>query len=120
MRRTTGFALGSSRAACRVALGTLLLAIGGYGLQFANAFGDTRTISLHHIHTNEDITATYKRNGRIDDQAIKKLSWFLRDWRRDEQVAVDPQLIDLLWEVHREVGAKGPIQIICGYRAPET
>ena len=33
---------------------------------------------------------------------------------------MDPHLIDLLWEVHREVGAKEAIWIICGYRSPET
>ena len=33
---------------------------------------------------------------------------------------MDPHLIDLLWEVHREVGAKEAIWIICGYRSPGT
>ena len=33
---------------------------------------------------------------------------------------MDPHLIDLLWEVHREVGAKEPIWIVCGYRSPGT
>ena len=33
---------------------------------------------------------------------------------------MDPHLIDLLWEVHREVGAKEPIWIVCGYRSPAT
>jgi len=33
---------------------------------------------------------------------------------------MDPQLIDLLWEVHREVGSKQAIWIVCGYRSPET
>jgi hypothetical protein len=33
---------------------------------------------------------------------------------------MDPHLIDLLWEVHREVGAREAIWIICGYRSPET
>src|SRR5437868_9585435 len=33
---------------------------------------------------------------------------------------MDPHLIDLLWEVHREVGAKGAIWIVCGYRSPAT
>ena len=33
---------------------------------------------------------------------------------------MDPQEIDLLWEVYQEVGAKEPIQIICGYRSPGT
>ena len=33
---------------------------------------------------------------------------------------MDPHLIDLVWEVHRDVGAKSAIQIVCGYRAPVT
>src|SRR5262249_14440445 len=33
---------------------------------------------------------------------------------------MDPHLIDLVWEVHRESGAKEPIQIVCGYRSPQT
>ncbi len=98
----------------------ILTVLGGYGLQFANAIGDTRTITLHHVHTNEDITVTFKRNGRYDDAAMQKLNWFLRDWRRNEQVTMNPNLIDLLWEVSREVGAKAPIHVVCGYRAPET
>ena len=89
-------------------------------MQNAVAEGDTRTISLHHVHTKEDLTITYKRNGRYDAEALKKINWILRDWRRDEEIATDPQLIDLLWEVHREVGAQQPIHIICGYRAPQT
>jgi uncharacterized protein YcbK (DUF882 family) len=97
-----------------------LLVLGCRSLQLANAVGDSRTITLHHVHTSEDITVTFKRNGRYDDDALNKLNWFLRDWRRDEQVNMDPHLFDLLWEVHREVGAKGPIQVICGYRASET
>jgi len=94
--------------------------LGCQGLQQANAVGDTRTLSLHHIHTGEDITVTFKRNGRFDAEALQKLNWFLRDWRRNEQIGMDSQLIDLLWEVQREVGAKEPIQVIGGYRAPET
>ena len=33
---------------------------------------------------------------------------------------MDPHVIDLLWEVHRELGAKEPIWIVCGYRSPTT
>jgi uncharacterized protein YcbK (DUF882 family) len=118
--RMADFVFGRSRTAHKFGLGLLMVALGGYGLQYANAIGDTRTITLHHVHTNEDITITYKRNGRFDDAAMQKLNWFLRDWRRNEQVTMDPNLIDLLWEVHREAGAKAPIHVVCGYRAPET
>ncbi len=104
----------------RLALAAAVLFIGCDGLQTAVADGDTRTISLHHVHTNEDLTVTYKRNGRYDAEALKKINWLLRDWRRDEQIEMDTRLLDLVWEVQREVGAKQPVHIICGFRSPET
>jgi uncharacterized protein YcbK (DUF882 family) len=89
-------------------------------LQNAAAEGDTRTISMHHMHTGEDITITYKREGRYDEAALEKLNWFLRDWRRSEQTKMDPHLVDLVWEVQREAAPATPIQVVCGYRSPET
>ena len=93
---------------------------GSRGLQNAVAEGDTRTISMHHIHTDEDITITYKRDGRYDEAALEKLNWFLRDWRRGQETRMDPHLIDLVWEVQREANSKEPIRVVCGYRSPET
>ena len=88
-----------ARSGRRIGFAAVLLLLSCESLQTAAADGETRTISMHHLHTKEDITDTFKRNGRYDDEALKKLNWFLRDWRRDEQIAMDPQLIDLLWEV---------------------
>src|SRR5262249_42339048 len=33
---------------------------------------------------------------------------------------MDPHLLDLIWEVYREVEATEPIAIVCGYRSPGT
>ncbi|HWP26496.1 MAG TPA: DUF882 domain-containing protein [Xanthobacteraceae bacterium] len=118
--RQTALSFPDRRVGRRLTLAAVLLLLGAQGLQPADADGDTRTISLHHVHTHEDITVTFKRNGRYDEAALQKLNHFLRDWRKNEQVSIDPHLIDLLWEVHRQVGAKGPIHVICGYRSPET
>ena len=65
-------------------LAALVLLFGSRVLQNAVAEGDTRTISLHHIHTDENITITFKRDGRYDEAALEKLNWFLRDWRREQ------------------------------------
>jgi len=110
----------AARAGYACSLAVLLLLFGSRALQNAVAEGDTRTISLHHIHTDEDITVTYKRDGRYDDAALEKLNWFLRDWRKAEQTKMDPHLIDLVWEVQREAGNKAPIWVVCGYRSPAT
>ena len=101
-------------------LAALVLLFGARVLQNAVAEGDTRTISLHHVHTDENITITFKRDGRYDEAALEKLNWFLRDWRREQQTRIDPHLIDLIWEVQRETGSQEPVWVVCGYRSPET
>jgi uncharacterized protein YcbK (DUF882 family) len=103
-----------------VALAALFLALGSRGLETAIANGDTRTLTLHHIHTEENITITYKRDGKYDEEALKKLDWFVRDWREEESTHMDPHLFDLVWEVAREVGSDQPIHVVCGYRSPKT
>jgi len=112
--------LSAARAGYTCGLAIVLFLIGSRGLQNAVAEGETRTITMHHIHTGEDITITYKRDGRYDDAALKKLDWFLRDWRRGEATDMDPRLIDLVWEVQREASSNEPIQVVCGYRSPQT
>jgi uncharacterized protein YcbK (DUF882 family) len=110
----------AARAGYAYCLAVLVLLFASRGLQNAVAEGDTRTISMHHIHTDEDITITYKRDGVYDQAALEKLNWFLRDWRKSEKTTMDPHLIDLAWEVQREAGSKEPIWVVCGYRSPET
>jgi uncharacterized protein YcbK (DUF882 family) len=109
-----------ARVGTRLGLGGLILLGAVNSLQNAVAEGDTRTLSFHHVHTGESITVTFKRDGRYDEAALKKLDWFMRDWRKERDTHMDPHLFDLLWQVYREVGATQPIDIICGYRAPGT
>ena len=108
------------RCGRKIGLAACFVLLGSQGLQNANAVGDTRTISLLHIHTKEDLTITYKKDGRYDEDALKKINWIMRDWRKEQDVKMDPHAIDLLWEVQHEVGAKSPIHIVCGYRSPAT
>jgi uncharacterized protein YcbK (DUF882 family) len=101
-------------------LAACAIAFSGAPLQDLVANGDTRSLSFAHIHTGETLTVTFKRRGRYDEGALKQLNWFLRDWRRDEPIAMDPHLFDLLWEVHRDVNATGPVTIISAFRSPQT
>jgi uncharacterized protein YcbK (DUF882 family) len=108
------------KAGYGVALTSALLLAGAGSVHDASAVGDSRTLSFHHTHSGEDLTVTFKRNGRYDDQALKQLNHFLRDWRSQDQTVMDSHLFDILWEVYRDVDAKQPIQIISAYRAPAT
>ncbi len=72
------------------------------------------------MHTGESLTVTYKRNGMFDRDALEKLNWLLRDWRRNESTSMDPRLFDIVWEAHRQVGSNDAIQVVSAYRSPET
>ena len=86
----------------------------------ATALNETRTLSFHHTHSDEDLTVTFKRDGRYDEEALKKINHFLRDWRSQDSTTMDRHLFDILWEVYRDVDGKKPIQIISAYRSPAT
>lgn len=108
------------RAGVHLGLASLLLLACAGSVHDATAENETRTLSFHHTHSNEDLTITFKRNGRYDEEALKQLNHYLRDWRTQDQTVMDPHLFDILWEVYRDVDGKKPIQIISAYRAPTT
>jgi uncharacterized protein YcbK (DUF882 family) len=105
------------------ALAGVLLAAGlmvPSATQNAVANGDTRTLTLHHAHTQENITITFRRDGAYDRSALEKLNWFLRDWRNDDTTQMDPRLFDVVWATWREVGSSSAIRIVSAYRSPGT
>lgn len=108
------------KAAVGVGLTALLLVAGAGSVHDATASNETRTLSFHHTHSGEDLTVTFKREGRYDDGELRKLNHFLRDWRTQDETVMDRHLFDILWEVYRDVDAKQPIQIVSAYRSPAT
>jgi len=113
---------GRRRALAQLIAAPLLL---GFGLspsstESAVANGDTRTIVLSSSHTNESGSFTYMVDGVYDQATLDKLNWFLRDWRLNEPTKMDPKLFDIVWEVYRESGSKLPIDVLSGYRSPQT
>jgi uncharacterized protein YcbK (DUF882 family) len=79
-----------------------------------------RTISLYNIHTKETVAVVYKRDGRYVPAAMERVNWVLRDWRKNEPTTMDPALVDLLWEIHNELGSREPIHVISGFRSRGT
>src|SRR5215208_3085021 len=108
------------KVGCHLGLTSLLLLTAAGSVHDATALNETRTLSFHHTHSDEDLTVTFKRDGRYDEEALKQLNHYLRDWRSQEQTTMDRHLFDILWEVYREVDGKKPIQIISSYRSPAT
>jgi uncharacterized protein YcbK (DUF882 family) len=112
-------------------LGSRLKAVfGGAGLLFlAGVVGPSgmiagsdqdRVISLYNIHSHETANILYKKDGKYVPSGLERANWMLRDWRKNETTSMDPALVDLLWEMHHELGSREPIHIISGYRSPST
>ncbi|MBR0970343.1 DUF882 domain-containing protein [Bradyrhizobium japonicum] len=108
------------KAGSRIGLASVLLFAAAGSVHDAAALNETKTLSFHHTHSGEDLTVTFKREGRYDETALKQLNHFLRDWRTQDETVMDRHLFDILWEVYRDVDAKQPIQIISSYRSPAT
>ena len=96
----------------------LALAAGTSGIT-ANSTRD-RTISFYSVNTKETLTVQYMKNGKRIPEAMQKINWALRDWRRDEATDMDPDLVDLVWEVHNELGSAEPIHVISAFRSRAT
>ncbi len=108
-------------SARRAMLGAgVLLAAASLTLASKAVASETRTLSLYNIHTKETVSVTYKRGGRFDEAGLKRLNHAMRDWRRDEEIKMDPELIDLIWKIHNQLGSKQPVHLISGYRSPAT
>ncbi len=44
----------------------------------------------------------------------------MRDGAARKTITIDPKTVDLMWELHADLGSRAPIHIICGYRSPKT
>ena len=105
---------------CGAAVAGLAATIAPSATQNAVANGDTRTLTFHHVHTGESLQITYLSGGSYDSGALQTLNRFLRDWRNDQQIRIDPRLFDILWEVQRAAGSRDAIKVLSAYRSPST
>lgn len=110
-RRVLGFGLGAAALIAASPLKGALAALPQSG---------ARSLGLVSTHTNEKIVATYWRDGVYDKGALKDINYLLRDFRTGDVAPIDPQLLDLLVELHRRAGSRKGFQVISGYRSPKT
>jgi len=89
-------------------------------LAVSPALAEERRLQIYSVNTEESIDVIYKRDGEYVPEALEKIDWIMRDWRRDEKTKMSRELIDLIWEVHKQVGSRKPIHLISGYRSQKT
>jgi len=97
----------------------MVFAAAAFSTRAPAAVGE-RALTLYNIHNEERLEIIYKRDGQYIPHAMTMINHFMRDWRRNEPTKMDPALIDLMWELHTELGSREPIHLISGYRSKKT
>jgi uncharacterized protein YcbK (DUF882 family) len=79
-----------------------------------------RSIELFNTHTNETVSAVYKRGEEYDAAALAQLKHLLRDHRNGESHDMDSRLYDQLHELALAARCHPHFEIISGYRSQES
>lgn len=77
-------------------------------------------IHLHNAHTEETYKGVYRIGNRYLPDAFEKINHFMRDFRTGDLHSMDPRVIDILASLQVRSGQRKPIEIISGYRSPQT
>lgn len=91
------------------------------GAAVADATGPIdRVLEMVHTHTGETIKLVFAVGGDYLSPSLQALNRFLRDHYTGDVGRIDPRLFDLLHRVRQMVGARGPFEVISGYRCSDT
>jgi uncharacterized protein YcbK (DUF882 family) len=86
----------------------------------ADESNQERRLSFYNTHTHERLTVVYRNGGHYIPAALGKIDYILRDHRANEIHAMDPGLMDFLYDLLTAVANHGDVHIISGYGSPKT
>jgi uncharacterized protein YcbK (DUF882 family) len=81
---------------------------------------DERRLSFYHTHTRQSLDVTYALGGEYIESALVEINRFLGDFRTDDVTVMDPELLDLIYDVRESLGGNGTFEVISAYRSPKT
>ena len=86
----------------------------------AQACDAVKRITLKNVHTPESLDLPFRQGEAYVPDALAAIRVLLRDYRTGEQHAIDPALLDYLFDVAQIVGVDPVFSVISGYRSPQT
>lgn len=81
---------------------------------------DERRLTFYHTHTAKRLDVVYARGGEYVESALDDVERFLSDFRTGDRKTIDPELLDLLYELRESLGSDGTFEVISAYRSPKT
>lgn len=79
-----------------------------------------KELELYNINTGEKISVVFWADGDYIPQALAELDRFMRDWRKDAVISMDPDLYNLVYELSQATEPDEPVHLISGHRSKKT
>lgn len=93
---------------------------------YSNAFGllkgagDIRRIRMYSGRTGEMLDTIYWIEGDYIKDAMKEITYFMRDWRSGDLMKIDARTVDIMAASHRLMDVSEPYMLLSGYRCAAT
>lgn len=79
-----------------------------------------RSLAFHNLRTGDKLDIVYWADGQYIPEATREIARGMRDGRTDQIHTIDNRLVELMQKLRSTLRTSEPIQVICGYRSPET
>jgi uncharacterized protein YcbK (DUF882 family) len=79
-----------------------------------------RQVQFVHTHTGETLAAEYFDGSCYNETCLSAVNHLLRDFRTGESHRIDPQLLDILYDLQTLADRQSTFEVISGYRSPAT
>ena len=79
-----------------------------------------RRVQFVHTHTGETLAADYFDGSDYSASCLSAVNHLLRDFRTGESHRIDPQLLDILYDLQTLADRQSTFEVISGYRSPAT
>ena len=80
---------------------------------------ESKSLNIYHQATGESFNGVFFVNGRYLHEQMAQLSYLMRD-HSGQVMQMDPDLFDLLANMQGLMPASGPIELVSGFRTPES
>ena len=77
-----------------------------------------RELHLYNVSTHENLKITYWKEGWYIPEALAEINHIFRDYRTGKVKAIKKELLDLLFNISKNIAVDEPFHIISGYRSP--
>ena len=75
---------------------------------------------MNNLHTGEILDIQYFDGQHYQASELQKINYLCRDFRQNKATNMDKHLFDQLSKIQQVIGCSNQVQIISGYRSPET